>query len=929
MSAEPVVPSAAEELQAPNSAGPGRRLWTAEEDKLLAQAVGEHGPHNWARIATAVGTRKDWQCCERWRNHLAPDVCKDPWTPREDDTLLAAVTKIGHKWSKMVTLFPSRTSAAIKNRFHTLCRRASYHSQQASPSASPALGKRRLSDKSAGSRGPQQPVAATFGALGGPSVSSHLHSYLALHNAGAIAGMGMAPRTPGQAGGASPLGPLFMGLPQGPFLPPAGLGLPPGILPPDLLAAHLAANGGAALPHGSSAGGATNGGCASAVGHSPPAGMGGLGGLSPMFPGLPGGFGGLHVPPNLPLILTSQAPDHSPPPNAGVGCGSIIPVSPAAAGVLPALGVGGGMAALPHFGGGVNMDMQHLLELARQQGAQHAQQSQSRAAAHQAQMAAHLAAAPRVSIPPPPPAPGGTGGAPPTPSRAAHAAAASDETGSGAAAISLGDGAGAPPAKAQRTAGPTPASAHCAHTSARGPAREDAAAANIHALFTPCAPPTCSSASALLLAQLPGGTTTQAQALHKSHWLPPVLSSSAVATSTPHLEEMGGGALQHPGIASTQQQHMLASNLTGSPYFSGLTPKGVSDQVTTPQMGARGLDALTSQQRAIRPPPTLPSSASGPGETPCFDDLFANQALFQQVAEAAAASQREPFNELPPGAEEVASGRAAEEAPEEVVDAARQHSPGGSGATERAGAGATGNGGVPGTSGHAMHLGQHPGPVEPASGSSHLPHLPALPQQRGIASLAASIIQAPQPLRAVFASTLGPTEKSRLAAFLTETLMRISVETGGARPETMPPDKARAFQDTCAVLSLIMNPGGGGGNGGAPTGAPPARGCTLGHFAPGVQIGAAKAGKTMHASTACEAQGGDAYVQLRRQSSGGVHPPPGPLPSAAAAAMANSVEMDAADPGHSLDVVDAADNDLHGHDMHHGDENFAVRCRSS
>jgi len=153
-----VSAAAAPAAATPGSVAPGRRLWSQEEDKLLVDAVDKYGAQNWSRIAAAVGTRKDWQCCERWRNHLSPDVSKDPWAPSEDELLLSAVARVGHKWSKMTSLFPTRTSAAIKNRYHTLCRRSS--SQNNSPACSPALAMRRelLGDPSAASLGPGAPV---------------------------------------------------------------------------------------------------------------------------------------------------------------------------------------------------------------------------------------------------------------------------------------------------------------------------------------------------------------------------------------------------------------------------------------------------------------------------------------------------------------------------------------------------------------------------------------------------------------------------------------------------------------------------------------------------------------------------------------------------------------------------------------------------
>jgi len=100
-----------------------RVMWTREEDYALRSAVEIHGARNWLRIAEEVGTRYDWQCRERWRNHLAHDVSKGEWSKNEDDRLLRAVNSEGRHWNVLALEFPGRTGSALKNRFNTLARR--------------------------------------------------------------------------------------------------------------------------------------------------------------------------------------------------------------------------------------------------------------------------------------------------------------------------------------------------------------------------------------------------------------------------------------------------------------------------------------------------------------------------------------------------------------------------------------------------------------------------------------------------------------------------------------------------------------------------------------------------------------------------------------------------------------------------------------
>lgn len=60
--------------------------------------------------------RSNKQCRDRWKNHLAPEIRRDPWTPEEDELLLESQARMGNTWSSILTLFPGRTYASLKNR---------------------------------------------------------------------------------------------------------------------------------------------------------------------------------------------------------------------------------------------------------------------------------------------------------------------------------------------------------------------------------------------------------------------------------------------------------------------------------------------------------------------------------------------------------------------------------------------------------------------------------------------------------------------------------------------------------------------------------------------------------------------------------------------------------------------------------------------
>ncbi|OAY85446.1 Transcription factor MYB39 [Ananas comosus] len=94
--------------------------WTPEEDQKLLAYIEEHGHGCWRALPAKAGLQRCGKSCRlRWTNYLRPDIKRGKFSIQEEQTIIQLHALLGNRWSAIATHLPKRTDNEIKNYWNT------------------------------------------------------------------------------------------------------------------------------------------------------------------------------------------------------------------------------------------------------------------------------------------------------------------------------------------------------------------------------------------------------------------------------------------------------------------------------------------------------------------------------------------------------------------------------------------------------------------------------------------------------------------------------------------------------------------------------------------------------------------------------------------------------------------------------------------
>nr|QQY00481.1 transcription factor MYB4 [Amana edulis] len=119
-----------------------RGPWTPEEDEILVAYIQSYGHGNWRALPKQAGLLRCGKSCRlRWTNYLRPDIKRGNFTREEEDMIINLHEMLGNRWSAIAARLPGRTDNEIKNVWNT------HLKKRADPNHTESKSKRRTKCK--------------------------------------------------------------------------------------------------------------------------------------------------------------------------------------------------------------------------------------------------------------------------------------------------------------------------------------------------------------------------------------------------------------------------------------------------------------------------------------------------------------------------------------------------------------------------------------------------------------------------------------------------------------------------------------------------------------------------------------------------------------------------------------------------------------
>ena len=99
-----------------------RHRLTESEKKTVMALYQQYGENCWDKVQKALNLKTKRTAREHFYKFILADS-RTPFTPDEDNLIIAKVNEIGTKWSQIAKLFKNRSDINIRNRYRILARK--------------------------------------------------------------------------------------------------------------------------------------------------------------------------------------------------------------------------------------------------------------------------------------------------------------------------------------------------------------------------------------------------------------------------------------------------------------------------------------------------------------------------------------------------------------------------------------------------------------------------------------------------------------------------------------------------------------------------------------------------------------------------------------------------------------------------------------